>query len=322
MIFLVQHPHPRPIAHCQPQIGQRISQSRHLPVEHGLHAIPRRMHHYVVQLIVVVHQGGLARSGHPIGKPADHAIHLCKFFRLRVLPPLRPTPHLPFQKSLGLPQCAQILSRNVDCVQPHQAIDERFAHQPRIIRNRAEIRRHGFSYDNPPPPLHQKERASNHRGILAQQEDSRRFRKMGMNRIENAILARHVMRFRRHRTQRRTSQYKLLPAGPYEINKIRMAVRKLLHFHHRTSAAQPFPQVIGERCGVQTLAWPNRGSVAAYIQSVTHAVIAIIIFGHNLPVDRCVIPAEDQSPASRPRPSGSSCMRQERLASPGLIERQ
>ncbi len=129
-------------------------------------------------------------------------------------------------------------------MQPHQAIDECFAHQSRIIGNRGQLTRYRIANDDAVPTLHQEKGAADHRWIFAQQKHLGRFRKVRMDGMQHAVFARHVMRFGRHGPERRTSQNIFTASGSNQIYKVGVAMGKLFDLDAGRAFRQAFAQVI------------------------------------------------------------------------------
>ncbi len=93
-------------------------------------------------------------------------------------------------------------------------------------------------------PLHQEESAADDRRIFAQQKHPRRFGKVRMERVKHPEFARHVMRFRSERPERRAPQNIFAALCSNQIDQVGMAMRKLLHLETRRAAGQILAQVM------------------------------------------------------------------------------
>jgi len=107
------------------------------------------------------------------------------------------------------------------------------------------------------PALHQEKGCSGHCRVLAQQEDTWGRWKYGMYGFEHAKLACHVVRFRRHRTERRATQDIFTIASPDEICEVRMAAGELLNRESPIGALYFAAQIFGKSGHVDLLAQAN-----------------------------------------------------------------
>ena len=95
-----------PIGQQDPQVDERIAESRHFPVEHrDQPAWIRRVQQQVVQLEVAVDDRGLCgRRRQRLDEPACHPLHLRQVGRSGSVPSLRPPAHLPFDEPVRFAQ--------------------------------------------------------------------------------------------------------------------------------------------------------------------------------------------------------------------------
>jgi len=75
--------------------------------------------------------------------------------------------HLALKKALGHTESDQASFRNIDGVQPYQAIDKRLTRPPRIVGRIRKLQRNLIAQYEPMPALHQNENHTQHGGILA-----------------------------------------------------------------------------------------------------------------------------------------------------------
>ena len=81
-----------PIAEHQTEVDQRIADGSHLPIEHGFDAAGIRLvEHHIVELEIVVDQGGRGRFRQVLAQPAQQMIHVGDLFGLGALPNARPS---------------------------------------------------------------------------------------------------------------------------------------------------------------------------------------------------------------------------------------
>ena len=85
--------------------------------------------------------------------------------------------------------------------------------------------------DDAVPALHDVEHRADDRGSSHESRDARREREDRMHRREPAELARHVVRGRRHRPERRTPNDDLDIAEAKQVGEVRVAAGKLRHLH-------------------------------------------------------------------------------------------
>ena len=139
-------------------------------------------------------------------------------------------------------------------MQLRQAVDETLARLAREGTVACEFGRDVAAKHDSMAALHQIERRTDHRRIFAKQIDPRRRGKHGVHRFEHVEFPSHVMRFRRHRAERRPAQHVLAIAGVHQIREVRMPAGELLDRESMLEALDFATQVITERAHVDFLA--------------------------------------------------------------------
>jgi hypothetical protein len=90
-----------------------------------------------------------------------------------------------------------------------------------------------------------------------------------MNGVQNFVLARHIMRFRRHRTQRRTPQNVFPATGLDQINQVRMTIRELFNADVVAGSWELSTEVLGQRAHVKFFAMPDCGGIGLHSKNVS-----------------------------------------------------
>src|SRR5439155_1424586 len=99
---------------------------------------------------------------------------------LRSMPPLGPAAYLPFDESRRLAEAGQAVSRDVDCMQVAERVDERLADAAAHSWTVGQRRRFIVPHDNAVPALHDVEDRPDDTRIVAEQVRPRRVRKHRM----------------------------------------------------------------------------------------------------------------------------------------------
>src|SRR6202034_4517811 len=117
-----------PISQGCAQIGQRITQRTHLPVQNSddlCNVI--RVEYDVVVLIVVVNQRGVARRWKVMREPRGNASDFRQVVSGCIVIALDTSLHLAFEVALRLTQIAEADLVVVEAVQAHEVVEESFA---------------------------------------------------------------------------------------------------------------------------------------------------------------------------------------------------
>ena len=158
---------------------------------------------------------------------------------------------------------------DVDAVQVGQRIDEREADATPYLRLIPDRRRFLVADDNAMAPFHHVENGPDDRGILAARVHAWRQRKYRVDRGQPARLARHVVRGRGYRPQRRPAHDELGRAKADVIGQVRVATRELRNLHGRATVrprqigiAQVFPQPGVQPRPIELFARPDGSRLA------------------------------------------------------------
>src|SRR6185437_12342795 len=268
---------PTPVAKRESNIYQRIADGTHLPIEYRFNLLSRPVsEHHVVELVVVVDDGGSCGLWHSRCEPRNHAVHLRFLFDLRPAPALAPAAHLPFQEAFRLSQRNQAGGDNVDGMQAGKAIDESLTDDLRMISNRLNLGWDSFAQNASTASLHQVEDRPDDGHVLTQVIYIRSFGKMRMYGLQHMKFARHVVSFGRDRTKRTASQHKLFVAALQQVGEIRMSSGELLD-RNRVCDALNFPaQILAQDCRIQFFALADSGSIGMG-RSGNHASFTTIL---------------------------------------------
>lgn len=121
--------------------------------------------------------------------------------------------------------------------------------------------------------LHEEERASDDRGIFAEEEHPGGFGKVRVDGMEYAVFAGHIVRFWRYGAQRRAAEDVFASAGLYEIDEVRVAVGKLRDADFLADFVAvrfDFPvQVGGQRRHVEFFAVADYGDIGVHFKNVS-----------------------------------------------------
>jgi hypothetical protein len=116
------------------------------------------------------------------------------------------------------------------------------------------------------PALHQKEDRTQHRWILAQVKNTRRFPKVRMHHLEHPKFTRHVVSFGGDGAERSAPEDVFAPVSihPQQIRKVRMPVRKLFDSDAPLRAFDFSAQKIRKSRQIQFFAGTNRSSISVH----------------------------------------------------------
>jgi len=119
-----------PVEQHPAEIGERVAERRHLPVEHGVEPRRRvRREHHVVVFVVAVDQGVRVVGGGVVGEPLPDTVqggHL-SFLPRHLEGPLQlfvPAVDLAFGVALGVAKLLQAHRLHVDLVDLREGVDE------------------------------------------------------------------------------------------------------------------------------------------------------------------------------------------------------
>ncbi|TWH69118.1 hypothetical protein JD77_04120 [Micromonospora olivasterospora] len=232
-----------PVRQQQPEIGQRIAQRGHLPVEHRPHRHRVDGGQEVVEPEVAVHDPSRVRPlGHGGGERVAQLVDARQRAAAGLVELRGPAADLPAEEAVGAAEVGQPDRRGVDRVQGGERVHHgqgQLAALPggqRVgLRPAAE---HLAGH-----PLHEVERGADHVGVGAvQQRRGHRHGGGGQGR-DDPVLPGHVVRGGQHVPERGAAQHHLVIAGAQQVRQVRLA-----------SGDQPGPQ----RRGGQLRAAPGQ----------------------------------------------------------------
>ena len=135
-----------PVEEEEAEVGERVAERRHLPVEHRDDAagIVGREHR-VVEAVVAVHDRRRRRRRERGAQPARELVDAGQLARLRPFPLLAPAPHLAFDVAVGMAEVAEPDRVVVDRVDRDEHVDELFGAPAGVVgrerRESAGVRR-------------------------------------------------------------------------------------------------------------------------------------------------------------------------------------
>jgi hypothetical protein len=249
----------RPIAEERTEVGERLTERRHVPVEDRLHAIGiRRIELAVVELQIVVHETRLAGCRHG---PFESAVELVEERDVDVLRPVPaplPTRHLTLDEPLRLAEVRQAGRLEVDVVEIRHRIDQGERDAPLDVRVVPHLVRHPGANDDARSPLHDEEARPDHALVFAEQVGPRRGRQVLPQLREHLVLPNHVMRPRRNRAERRTPQDQLPVTETDQVREVRMSTGKLADRELSFELRQPLSNPALRAIPIERLAFAHR----------------------------------------------------------------
>ena len=155
-------------------------------------------------------------------------------------------------KPAALPRSASPTSVRVDCVQPHQRVDQVEHQAVQAIRTQREHIRQ-TSIGQARTELHQVERGAEHRGVGAQQLGGRHRHSRATQRRDDPILPAHVVRRGLHVGQRRPAQHPGSTAVGDGVGEIRPAAGQQPGGQRAVEQIRAVPgEVVGQPLDIQT----------------------------------------------------------------------
>ena len=145
------------------------------------------------------------------------------------MPSVCPSLHLPRNEARRLAERGQSAGRDINRVQACKRGDDCLADAPSIGR-RGDYRRLLSAHHDSVAAFHRIENGSDHAGIFAEDVRSRRRRKHRVHRRQPVKFARHVVRFRRDRTERWTANDDFRGAESNQVGEVGMSARELRDF--------------------------------------------------------------------------------------------
>src|SRR6266508_1716603 len=184
----------------QPEVGERVAERGHLPVEDGRRLVVGVDQH-VVQAVVAVHDAGGRLRRHVGGEAGVQLLRGGEVTAVRRVELLLPPGDLTGEVALRAAEVGQADARRLDRVQGGQGVDQPLRDRPGPLRpERGELR--GPAVRRTRHPLHHVERRTEH-GVVPAQRVRRGHGHVGvLERRHDAVLAHHVVRGREHVPQR------------------------------------------------------------------------------------------------------------------------
>jgi hypothetical protein len=153
----------RPVAEQDADVGERVAERRHLPVEDGRDPPGRRrVEDRVVEAVVAVHDGVPLRRRDVGGEVGREGVERLVALDAGRVPLLHPAAHLPLEVALGPAELAQPDRDGVDVVQRGEHVDEPLADRPALRGLVGVARRQVGPADVPLDALHDVERLAEH----------------------------------------------------------------------------------------------------------------------------------------------------------------
>ena len=198
----------RPVAQEQPEVGERVAQRRHLPVQDGGHPTGLgRVQDRVVQAVVAVHDRVALGDGHPGGQVGGQQVQPLVAGDPGRLPLRGPPPDLALEVALGPAELPEAHRGRVDAVQLGQHVDQSLAHEAALRRLVGVPGRERLAADVALDQLHDVERRAEHLGVGAQVQGAWHRDRRARQGCHHGVLAHHVVRGRQDVAQRRSSQH-------------------------------------------------------------------------------------------------------------------
>jgi predicted ATPase/DNA-binding SARP family transcriptional activator len=206
------------------EVGERVADRRHLPVEDRDE--PRRRveaDHDVAEAVVAVHDRGGRAVGHRRAQRLADLEAGRQLARGVDLPEPRPPAQLALEVAGRLAQGLEAARAPVDGVQLGQRVHELEAEAAALGR-RVEVRRQRLADDRPDDLLHDVERRADHAVVLAHREDPWNAHAAPRQAGLDARLADHVVRGGRQRGRGRAAHDDAGPVALDEVGQVRGAV--------------------------------------------------------------------------------------------------
>src|SRR4051794_11561829 len=145
-----------------------------------------------------------------IGQPLTKVVHLRNFAGACTLPTSRPTTYLTTDESFGRANQDNVGIENIYSVQRRERVNHSVTNSSPRLRIVADFVRYLMADNQTTPQLHQIKWNTNHSDVFAEKHRPWCKRKVRMNRFKQTKLTRHIVGGRRHWTNRRPPQDKLL----------------------------------------------------------------------------------------------------------------
>jgi hypothetical protein len=114
-----------PVEKEKPDVGERVAERRHLPIEdRGDAAGVVGRQHRVVEAVVAVHDGRRARLRQSVAQPARHLVNGGQVLRLGAIPLLAPPAQLALHEPVGMTEVPEADGLVVDAVNAREHVDE------------------------------------------------------------------------------------------------------------------------------------------------------------------------------------------------------
>ena len=212
----------RLVDHEQADVGQRVAEGGHLPVDDGGDPGQVGRVHDVGEPVVAVHDPGSRLLGNGRGQFLQQCRQILAWFGLVGLPLLGPAPHLPRQEPVGSAELGQPHAVRLDSVQRHERVHQLVAGAARELRGEFRDRFRTVE-DDAVDEGHEIEAGSEH-GLVGAQRDRARHRYGGRpERAHHGVLAHHVVSGGQHVRQRRPAQRPSGRAVGDPVGQVRLA---------------------------------------------------------------------------------------------------
>ena len=231
----------RPVHHLQADVGQRIAQRRHLPIQDG-GDVAVAGEHAVVEAVVAVDQRVAGLDRQRGGQAPRQFVQLRQLALLRSRQLIDEAPHLPSEEAFGFAEVRKSDLGGVDGVESHQRVNQFLPDAAALLLaerrcDRCRIRGYHAVHER-----HDVERRIVDADVLAQRDGVRDGHVGGLKRRDHAKFAFHVMRRGEDVRQRRAAQHPGQAVGFEAVGEVRPAVADDLgreRAHGRDVLAEP-----------------------------------------------------------------------------------
>lgn len=259
----------RAVHHEQAEVGQRVAERRHLPVEDGPDPVVGA-DQGVVQAIVAVYDGGRGGGGQ---FPAERGVQFVDAGQLAVaggVQLLAPAAQLPVEEALGAPEVAQADGPRVHGVQFDERVDEAEDGRPGALgAQRREL--FGRAVRGALDVLHDVEGRPDHRVVLAEQHGLGYRNGCRVQGADHPVLALHVVRGGQHMTQRGPADDPAPRAVRDDVRQVRAAALDEPGFERSVHQTRPLAvEMAAQPVEVETwrVDWAHRAHLRGEKRSV------------------------------------------------------
>ena len=220
-----------PIGERHAEVDERVADGAHFPIEDGLDAGGVEGEEEIIELVVVVDDGGRALGRKRRLEVGNDFVEFGEGFGAGLLPAASPAVDLAGEEAGGLAKVEEAGRGEVDGVKFDEGVDEGFAEGPRGGGDFG-----GVAVEASEAALHQVEGDADDGWVLTAVEDAGGGREDGSESGQDAILAGHVMGFGRQRTERGPAEDAFAAGCAKEVGEVRVAAGELPDFERTIEA--------------------------------------------------------------------------------------